>query len=398
MNLLFIHETEYVDKMIFEYQIIPEILASKNHNVYVIDFPSHWKTEPIPFWDNLRSKVFPDISRANKTKGVTLIRPGFIRIPGLSRISAFFLYFRLINQTIRQHKINAMILLSAPTNGLQALWAARRNKIPVFFRLLDVLHQLVPSKLLLLPAYWIEKLVYRKVDQLYATSPRLKNYAIHMGADPDKCHYLPSGADHDLFYYQPKDDELLGQLGLSRDNLVLLFAGTLYNFSGLDRIIEAFPRWLTAIPNLILLIIGRGEQEVRLKLRVKNLNLEQSVIFTGFINYSDLPKYINLSDICINPFKINKTTNLIFPGKIYQYLACEKPVIASKLEGMLDIFPCDDPTSHIFYYETVEEFFHLVTSIKRDRFTDPNPSLYKIASRLEQEINKALNSNLGLRP
>lgn len=38
MNLPFVNETEYIDKVIFEYQIIPEFLASWGHRVFVFDF------------------------------------------------------------------------------------------------------------------------------------------------------------------------------------------------------------------------------------------------------------------------------------------------------------------------------------------------------------------------
>jgi len=37
--------------------------------------------------------------------------------------------------------------------------------------------------------------------------------------------------------------------------------------------------------------------------------------------------------LCVNPFLITDATRDIFPGKIVQYLACGKPVIATPLPG-----------------------------------------------------------------
>jgi glycosyltransferase involved in cell wall biosynthesis len=388
MNLLFIHETEYIEKMIFEYQIIPEILATQGHRVIVIDFPHYQlnnkKNSPL----SQRTETLENISRAKKAGTVTLIRPAFLRISLLDRFTAFFSYFGLIDSVIKKYNIDVVVLLAAPTNGIQALWATRKHKVPVHFRLLDVLHRLVPIPSLRWLAYLIERLIYPRVDQLSAITPRLRDYAVAMGANPQTSSYLPSGADTDLFFYQEKDPGLMNKYNISPADQVLLFAGTIYHFSGLDRVIANLPNALKKNPKLKLLIVGAGEQESQLKSLVQELGLERAVIFTGFISYPELPRYVNLADICINPFEINKITNIIFPGKIYQYLACEKPVIATKLQGMLDVFPIDDPNSGIHYFDTVEEFFVLVDSIGRCRVKDPNPSLQEITAALEEELKK----------
>lgn len=395
MNILVIHETEYIQKMIFEYQIIPEILASRGHRVFVIDYPTNWSKDNQKPIFSLQPEVIRNVSRTKKAGTITLIRPAFIRLPIISRLTASLSYFPLIDAVINQYKIDVVVLLAVPTNGIQTLLAAGRNGVPVYFRLLDVLHQLVPHGLLRWPAYLFEKIIYRRVDRLSAITPRLRDYAIKMGANPATSSYLPSGSDADLFYHQEKDPALLAKYCLNADDIVLLFAGTLYNFSGLDKIISALPQELVKEPRLKLLLVGAGEQERFLRAQVKSLGLEGRVVFTGFINYPELPCYINLADICINPFEINQTTNLIFPGKIYQYLACKKPVIASKLQGMLDIFSVNDIESGVFYYDTVDEFFGLVPEIIRHRVIDPNPSLQEITTTLERELAELSSNKRG---
>ena len=96
MNILFIHETEYLEKVIYEYQIIPELLSTYGHNIYVIDYPSAWKKKNILDFGSLRTAYLLDVKKANKKKGITLIRPGIIKIPVISRLVAFFLYIFLI--------------------------------------------------------------------------------------------------------------------------------------------------------------------------------------------------------------------------------------------------------------------------------------------------------------
>lgn len=385
MNILVIHETEYIDKVIYEYQIIPEILSARGHTVFVIDFPTNWSKAGSNDWFS-KGVSYPNVRRANKLNGITLIRPAFILIPVISRITAFFSYFFLIEKTIRENRISHIILFAVPTNGLQTIMLAKKMRIPVLYRSLDVSHQIVPHLLLRLPTMVLEKFVYRYSDKISAITHQLVEYAIRNGAKSEHCSFLPTGADADIFYYQPKDKQLLENLGLSEKDLILLFSGTLYKFSGLKEIICSIPLRLSEFPDLKLLLVGGGEQYEELKQLVCELGLQDRVIMTGFVDYREVPRYINTADICINPFIINDITNIIFPSKVYQYLACEKPVFATKLSGMLDIFPPDDQDRGVYYFDTIDEFFDQVRRINRVRVKSSSPSLQEITSAIELEL------------
>lgn len=389
MNILVVHETEYMKKVVFEYQVIPELWASWGHNVYVVDFETDWERNSLL---NLREKtrVLKNVKKSGKAKGVTLIRPGFIKLPVFDRLSAMVSHYRVIKQTIKDHKIDVIFLYSVPTNGYQTLRAARQTGTPVYFRLLDVLNQLVPSKMLSKPTYHLEKYVYPRVNQLTAITPRLTKYAIAMGAKPETTSYLPSASDDDLFFPKKKDSKLMAELGLKTTDKVVCFAGTLYNFSGLDKVLEYFGKNHKKFPRVKFLVIGHGEQEERLKEIIAKYDMEKKVIMTGFVQYEKLNDYLNLSDICINPFEINKITDIIFPGKIYQYLACEKPVIATKLPGVVDIFKDNGGKNNIYYYnyKRVKEFFDLIKKIKIKKIKNLEPSLQDIAKAILNDLKK----------
>ena len=398
MNILVVHETEYIEKVVFEYQIIPEIWASRGHNVYVIDYPMKQNNMGWFGLGSLRSSALPNVQRANKKHGVTLIRPGVIQIPIVKRVSAFIAYFFLIPRVIKQYKIEKIFLYSAPTNGLQTVYWARIFGIPTHFRLLDVLHRLVPFKILIWPTFLFEKLVYKKVDEITAITPKLTKYAIELGASPKTTSYLPTGSDDNQFYPQEKNASLVAKYKIEQDDLVILFAGTLYNFSGLNHLIKYLAIHIQSYGHIKLLIVGNGEQGDELARLIKINDLFNNVIITGFINYSELAKYINLADVCINPFDINKITNIIFPSKIYQYLACEKPVIATRLAGLVDLFPENGGSHNIFYFDLnkPKEFFILTDRIKYKRIKDQNPSLQKIASILERKLEKLTAKTFSL--
>jgi glycosyltransferase involved in cell wall biosynthesis len=393
MNILVIHETEYIKKMVFEYQIIPELWASWGHNVYVVDFETDWRRTG---FFNFRSKTLTikNVRKADKKEGITLIRPGFIKLPIISRFSAAINHYFVIKKALVDKKIDVVFLYSVPTNGYQVIRLAKKFKIPVYFRLLDVLSQLVPYKILEHPTKYLEKYVYPKVDQLTAITPKLTRRAIEMGANAKTTSYLPSASDTDLFFPKAKDISLMKSLNIKKSDKIITFAGTLYNFSGLDKVLNYFAENIKRFGNLKFLIIGNGLQEMLLNKIVAENHIEDRVIMTGFIEYEQLGKYLNLADICICPFEINQITDTIFPGKIYQYLACEKPVLTSRLPGVIDIFPDNGGKNNIYYYnyKKPSDFFKVLESIKFKKIKNLEPSLQDIAKTIEGDLYRLIES------
>ena len=78
-----------------------------------------------------------------------------------------------------------------------------------------------------------------------------------------------------------------------------------------------------------------GEDEERLKTLAAAGTLSRNVIFGGLQPYAALPEIIRSSDICINPFELNGITRDILPTKLFQYLACARPVVATELAGTI---------------------------------------------------------------
>jgi glycosyltransferase involved in cell wall biosynthesis len=135
---------------------------------------------------------------------------------------------------------------------------------------------------------------------------------------------LPSGVDASLF--SPDTSR-------RTNGPTVLFMGTIYRFSGLDRVIRDWKSLLAVFPTARLLIVGAGEDQNRLAGLANEAGVASNVVFTGMQPYSALPDFIRSSDVCINPFELNGITEKILPTKLFQYLACGKPVVATRLPG-----------------------------------------------------------------
>jgi len=361
MNVLFIHEIDWLKKVVFELQSLAELLSLRGHQVYAIDYENSWGNNSHFSLGSLKTKEYNNVSRAFAGASVTLRRPGFIKIPGLSRLSAAFTHYVEINKTIKEKNIDVIVLYGVPTNGLQTVHLAKKFNIPVVFRSIDILGQLTPYSALRPATRFFERRVYPGVDMILALTPDLSRYVVNLGAEEAKVHVLPALVDTDLFRPAINSSELLQKWGLDENDRIIVFIGTLFDFSGLDILIRRFPEILERIPRVKLLIVGDGSQRPALENIITRLGLQKKVIITGFQPYQTMPQYINMAAVCINPFLTNDITRDIFPTKIVQYLACARPVIATPLPGMVAITPGEE--QGVLYAENADDMSNKIISL-----------------------------------
>jgi len=68
---------------------------------------------------------------------------------------------------------------------------------------------------------------------------------------------------------------------------------------------------------------------------IKKLIKEEKLTNFTFIppqKHADIPKFLSIADICLTHLRKNYLYKITIPGKIYEYMAAAKPVIAG-LEG-----------------------------------------------------------------
>jgi glycosyltransferase involved in cell wall biosynthesis len=351
MRILVVHEVNYLSKTIYEFQILPEILSLLGHSVTVVDYNDSWRTERNGSGVVSPRQVYPAIHRAYDRARISLYRPAMIRLPGLSRISGAINSGMEVASLLEHSKFDAVLLYGLPTVGIQTLLAARAHGVPVAFRAIDVTHELVPPALSL-PTKMLESIVFNHADLNIALTPLLRKYIQAYQVPDEKMRLLPSGVDTEMFSPGPKTEN---------EGPIVLFMGTIYRFSGLDRVIRGWQKLLAAHPRARLLIVGAGEDQARLE----NMKAE-NVIFTGMQPYSRLPEFIRSSDVCINPFELNPVTEKILPTKLFQYLGCGKPVVATKLPGtMTFLLGEEDGVVYTRTEDTVDTLIQLLSDNDR---------------------------------
>jgi glycosyltransferase involved in cell wall biosynthesis len=256
----------------------------------------------------------------------------------LARISGAITNGCEVRRVLAEKKPDVVLLYGLPTVGLQSVISGRWYGVPVIFRSIDVLNQLAPASLAAVTKV-LERIVYRSVNGIVALTPRLQQHVASYGVPDERIRLLPCGVDTSLFCPGAKIPSVLSRWNIDATDPVILFMGTIYRFSGLDRVITDFQRVLKRHARTRLLVVGWGEDEERLKRLAIDHGVSGNVVFTGLQPYSLLPDIIRASDICINPFELNDITRDILPNKLFQYLACGKPLVATRLPGTEPFLP-----------------------------------------------------------
>jgi len=357
MNILVIHEVDWLKKITYEIHHLSELFSLEGHNVYAVDIP-----DPGNFSiDKILRTDIDDYNRVYEKSSVKILRTPVIPIKGLNRVSAYFTSYKFIKKILSDYKIDIALVYSIVNNIKGTIRACEDLNIPMVHRTFDIVHEIIEEKYLSNFVYKIEKKSYPKFNLVIANTPFMRNWSEEMGAK--NVIVIPQGVDPNIMKKLPKDKEIQKKFNINENDKVVMYLGSILSHSGMDIILHDMPKILKEIPEVKLLIVGDGPDLQRLKRISKKLGLDKKIIFTGFVPYKEVPRFCSLADLCINPWRINDMTDKLSPVKIFDFLSCGKPTLATPLEGMLYDFP---KKSNTVIYEDLELFTDKIIKLLRD--------------------------------
>ncbi len=177
---------------------------------------------------------------------------------------------------------------------------------------------------------FLERKVMRLADMIIATSTGIKKSLLekHPMIPGEKIRIVFNGFD-------PQDFEIKSSINKNSEKFIISYLGVLnyvktpqYIFEGLKEAIQREPE----IGNYIKLrLVGKRHSWV--KKLVKEENLEDFVEFTGFVSHKKSIQYMLTSDILVLILFKEEGGDTAVPGKLYEYLAARKPILACVCEG-----------------------------------------------------------------
>ncbi|TRZ83601.1 MAG: glycosyltransferase [Actinobacteria bacterium] len=334
MRFLFVHEVNWRSKVTYEIHDIPELLSLAGHTVFFIDYPEVSSDESSLRPRFFRTTVSTEHSRAHKGSSVEVLTPGRI-LPGLAdRLIASLTFVPLLIKTIRNEKIDLIVLYGVPTNGWQTVVISKILRVPIIFRAIDASHLLRGSIFKFL-IRMVERFIYTNVDHISVHNAALAEYCIKFGAKREKVSIEYPGLDMNRFSPGGRDNDLAAKYGIQPTQKIVFFRGTLYRFCGLEQFLELFSTTLHNDSNIVVLIVGSGESEQAVNAAIGRLGIQRQVILRPFVDYAELVKHIRLADVSINTFVPSLVTDCALPGRVLQSLSCGVAVVSTPLKGIM---------------------------------------------------------------
>jgi len=138
---------------------------------------------------------------------------------------------------------------------------------------------------------------------------------------PEKVKVVIDGVHTDFFNRPPKKG-FKSKLGIPEDAPLIIFTGALLAAKGIWNLVDAIPIVLSRNKNIHFLIVGYPVEETEKK--ISELGIGANVHMTGMVDYFDLPDYLLISDIAVEP-KVDKAGEA--SGKVINYMGAGLPVV-----------------------------------------------------------------------
>lgn len=356
MKILVVQESNWVAKGPHQSHHLMERLVDRGHEVRVIDFDIVWRRNPdlkilSPRLEvQTPPKVIPGAT-------ITVIRPGIVQLPIIEYLSLLSSHRKEIIRQLDTFRPDVVVGFGI-LNAHIAISQCHERNTPFVYYIIDELHRLVPQPLFQGIARSIERSNFERSDLVLSINEGLRDYTIKMGAPPEKTRVIRAGIDLDWLKHADREKKR-EELGIRQDDIVLFFMGWLYEFSGLREVARDIMK-NDAPKKIKLLAVGEGELWDTLQQMKTRDGMNDRIITVGWQPYAAIPDFLATSDICILPAKNNEIMQNIVPIKMYEYMAAGKPVIATKLPGVMKEFGTGNG---VMYVDDAEDVVHKAIEI-----------------------------------
>lgn len=161
------------------------------------------------------------------------------------------------------------------------------------------------------------------------------------GLKPEQKAVWRNGVDTSRFGSEEADKKaqiFRKKYGIDKNDVVFLFSGRLTPEKGAEELLRAFSEVAKKVPNAKLVVAGAfffnsnivSPFEQKLRNLASNPTVKNRIIFTGFVNYEDMPAIYAMSDICVLPSIWDDPA----PLAVIESLVSGKPLITTRSGGI----------------------------------------------------------------
>lgn len=255
------------------------------------------------------------------------------------RIKAFWRFAWNAAQRAATISADVVFATSTPlTIALPAVYAARRQKIPMVFEVRDLWPELpiavgALKGLLIPPARWLERFAYRNASYIVALSPGMKEGIVRQGVSPERVFVIPNGADIAFFSVGEEAGRAFrSQFEWLQDRPLILYAGTLGRINGVGYLAEIAARMAHLDAEVRFMVIGDGAEQEKILESAKQSGIyERNFFMLPPLPKSRMPAVLSAADIATSLFVDLPQMWANSANKFFDALASGTPVAINYL-------------------------------------------------------------------
>lgn len=175
------------------------------------------------------------------------------------------------------------------------------------------------------------RMALKPFQGIIAPSTELLEVARHLGVKRDQSVFVPNAVDTNKFSPEVQRGSVRARYHLPSDRALILCPRRLVPKNGVDVLVECL-QYLSETEGFCLLVVGDGPERSRLENRVRELRLQNSVIFAGSHGNDELPSFYADADIVAIP-SLKEATSIAG----LEAMASGRAVVASNVGGLPEI-------------------------------------------------------------
>ncbi len=271
------------------------------------------------------------------------------------RMWAFFAFtFSAATAVLRAGRPDVVIATSPPLVTSIPGWIAARllRQVPLIFEIRDLWPEsavttgvLSQNGLLTQLLYRLERWACRSADRVNVLSPAFRDDLVKRGlVPPEKIMFVPNGAD--LGHFQPgsRDNAVRREFGWG-ERSVALYAGAHGRANAIGQLVDAAAH-LSDRPDILLACVGDGPERLRWEENARLRGL-MNIAFLGPQAKERMPEFVSACDIGLAVLQDNPTFRTVYPNKVFDYMACERPTIVA-IDGVARTLVCEEAQAGLF--------------------------------------------------
>lgn len=175
---------------------------------------------------------------------------------------------------------------------------------------------------------WVEYFGYRRAEAAIVLCAGFREALLARGYPISRVHVVRDSVDLDQIHPMPSDSSFRARHGLTSDDFVVLYAGSMGLKQGLSNVVEAARLVADRCRTVKWVLVGDGELKRTIDRLVANYGLEDQVRLLPLQPEAEMAAMFSAADVLLLN-QVRQVKDTVIPSKLLTYMAAGRPVVAA---------------------------------------------------------------------